>query len=180
MTNTHFTPVDQDEGHSPMLGGGARSTVRDYANFLAMIAANGVFEGRRVLSERAIAEMQADQVGRAVVRRGEFVERVRDRTHNGIYGLGEWREMLDEQGRAVLLSSPSWAGTYPWIDKQTGLYGIFLAHVNVREARRDDFSGFYASPALATMVREALAPRSVPHSRTYRFNPRSGEPGWGW
>lgn len=27
MTNTHFTPVDQGGGHSPMLGGGARSNI---------------------------------------------------------------------------------------------------------------------------------------------------------
>ena len=173
MTNTHFTPVDPDEGHSPMLGGGARSTVRDYANFLAMIANNGVFEGRRVLSKRAITVMQADQVGRAAVRRGEFVERVRGRMHNGIYGLGEWREMLDEQGRAVLISSPSWAGAYPWIDKQTGVYGVFLAHVNVEEARRDEFSGFYASPVLAMMVREVLARRSINGNPRKKAIPRS-------
>jgi CubicO group peptidase (beta-lactamase class C family) len=158
-----------------MLGGGARSTVRDYASFLAMITNNGVFEGRRVLSKRAITEMQADQVGRAAVRRGEFVERVRGRMHNGIYGLGEWREMLDEQGRAVLISSPSWAGTYPWIDKQTGVYGVFLAHVNVREARRDEFSGFYASPVLAMMVREVLARRSINGNPRKKAVPRSME-----
>ena len=77
MTNTHFIPVDQGGGHSPMLGGGARSTLRDYANFLAMIAGNGLFKGKRVLSEKAVAEMQADQVRGATVKRDEFVERVR-------------------------------------------------------------------------------------------------------
>lgn len=156
MTHAHFVPVAQDGGHSPMLGGGARSTVQDYANFLAMIFNHGVFEGRRVLSERAIAEMQADQVHGALVKPGEFVERVRGAKHNGIYGLGEWREELDAQGAAVLLSSPSWAGAYPWIDKTTDVYGVILTHI---QPNADKFSGFYNSPALATMVREIVRRR---------------------
>jgi CubicO group peptidase (beta-lactamase class C family) len=157
MTNTHFTPVDQGGGHSPMLGGGARSTLRDYANFLSMIAGDGTFAGKRVLSKRAIREMQSDQVRGALVKPNEFVERVRGAKHNGIYGLGEWREELDAKGRAVLISSPSWAGAYPWIDKTTGVYGFFLAHIDATQVHPDKFSGFYTSPVLATMVREALA-----------------------
>jgi CubicO group peptidase (beta-lactamase class C family) len=156
MKNTHFTPVDQGGGHSPMLGGGARSTLKDYANFLAMIAGNGRFKGKRVLSEKAVAEMQADQVRGALVNSGEFVQRVRGLKHNGVYGLGEWREQLDRQGKAVLLSSPSWAGAYPWIDKTNGVYGIFIAHVDVEKANHDHFSGFYTSPVMVMMVREAV------------------------
>ena len=98
MTNTHFTPVDQGSGHSPMLGGGARSTLHDYANFLAMIAGKGLFQGRRVLSKKAVAEMQADQVRGATVKHDEFVERVRGRTHNGVYGLGECARAIGPTG----------------------------------------------------------------------------------
>ena len=159
MTKTHFTPVDAGEGHSPMLGGGARSTLRDYANFLSLIFNDGVFAGKRVLSETAIRGMQADQVRGARVKPGEFVERVRGAKHNGIYGLGEWREELDAGGNAVLLSSPSWAGAYPWIDKTCGVYGVFIAHVDVAAANRGHFSGFYSSPALALAVRAAVSGR---------------------
>jgi CubicO group peptidase (beta-lactamase class C family) len=161
MTNTHFTPVDQGGDHSPMLGGGARSTLHDYANFLAMIFNDGVFAGKRVLSEKAIREMQADQVLGAFVKPEEFVERVRGAKHTGIYGLGEWREELDAHGNAVLISSPSWAGAYPWIDKITGVYGVILAHVDGAKAGPEKFSGFYSSPALATLVRTALAKEQI-------------------
>ena len=159
MTNTHFMPVDQGGGHSPMLGGGARSTLRDYANFLSMIFNEGVFSSKTVLSTNAIREMQADQVRGALVKPGEFVERVSGAKHNGIYGLGEWREELDANGNAVLISSPSWAGAYPWIDKTAGVYGVILAHVDGSNVGRDHFSGFYSSPALAQMVRDAIAPK---------------------
>jgi CubicO group peptidase (beta-lactamase class C family)/pimeloyl-ACP methyl ester carboxylesterase len=156
MTNTHFTPVDLGGGHSPMLGGGARSNLRDYANFLSMIYNDGQFAGKQVLSANAIREMQADQVRGAKVKREEFVERVRGKTHTGIYGLGEWREELDAAGNATLLSSPSWAGAYPWIDKKNGVYGILLAHVDVARANPHPFFGFWASPSLAMLTRRAM------------------------
>lgn len=158
MENTHFTPVDQGDGHSPMLGGGARSTLNDYARFLSMIFNDGAFGEVPVLSSGAIREMQADQVRSAFVKPGEFVEHVRGSKHTAIYGLGEWREQLDAGGNAVLISSPSWAGTYPWIDKTIGVYGIIIAHVEGPNVERDHFSGFYSSPALAQLVRNALTP----------------------
>lgn len=157
MKATRFTPVDDGEGHAPMLGGGARGTLNDYGNFLSMVSHHGVFRGRRILSESAIRQMEADHVGSATVHRGEFVERVRGGTHTGIYGLGLWREELDTQGQAVLISSPSWAGTYPWIDRANNIYGIFLTHVDTAKANPDGFSGFTASPILATMTRLAIA-----------------------
>jgi CubicO group peptidase (beta-lactamase class C family) len=160
MANTHFTPVDQGGGHSPMLGGGARSTLHDYANFLSMIFNDGMFNGQRVLSGEAIHEMQADQVRGAMVKTNEFVERVRGAKHNGIYGLGEWREELDATGNAVLISSPSWAGAYPWIDKATGVYGVVIAHVGGPGVARDKFSGFYSSPEIAALVRQILTPQT--------------------
>jgi hypothetical protein len=124
----------------------------------------------------------------AFVKRPEFVERVRGATHNGIYGLGlalwsksggaarpratrptpqgEWREELDKRGRAVLISSPSWAGAYPWIDKTTGVYGVMLAHVEGPAVGRDKFSGFYSSPESrklsGLMVRAILTDAAKP------------------
>ena len=155
MKNTHFTPVHPGGGHSPMLGGGARTVLHDYANFLSMISNNGIFRGKIILSESSIAEMQRDQVGIARLAANEFVERVRAARHHGVYGLGEWREELDSVGNAVLISSPGWAGTYPWIDKTTNSYGFFVTHVSGRKAGRDGFSPFYSSPVLPVLVREA-------------------------
>jgi len=154
MTGTHFTPVDSGGGHSPMLGGGARANLYDYANFLSMISSDGMFEGKRIFSRRVIQEMQADQVQNAAVEPGaEYVEHARGETYTGIYGLGEWRERLDSKGQAVLISSPSWAGAYPWIDKTRGVYGFFLTHVDTAgPAGKDHFNSFLASPVLAILV----------------------------
>ncbi|MBX2922508.1 MAG: beta-lactamase family protein [Chitinophagaceae bacterium] len=153
MKATHFTPVDSAGGHAPMLGGGARSTLHDYANFLSMIYNNGMFEGKRILSAQAIKNMQADHVLHAKVNSGEFVEKVRNNKRQDIYGLGEWREEVNAKGEAVLISSPSWAGAYPWIDKTTGVYGFFLTHIT---GFGKGFNSFLSSPVLATMVRDAV------------------------
>lgn len=154
MKNTHFVPVNDQGGHSPMLGGGARSTLTDYMKFLGMIAHDGKYHGRQILSKMSIAEMQSDQVKNAFVGNDEYVEHVRLEKHKSIYGLGEWREEIDKNGNAILISSPSWAGAYPWFDKKTNTYGFFITHVNVAEANKAGFSAFYNSPVLPIMVRE--------------------------
>jgi CubicO group peptidase (beta-lactamase class C family)/pimeloyl-ACP methyl ester carboxylesterase len=153
MFSTHFTPVDETPGHNPMLGGGARTSLQDYANFLNMISNNGMYKGKRILSAVIIKQMQADHVGSAKVNAGEFVENVRGSLRKDIYGLGEWREEVNAKGEAVLISSPSWAGAYPWIDKVNHVYGFFLARVSVM---KKGFSSFYASPVLPLLVRDVM------------------------
>ena len=152
MVSTRFAPVDKGGGHSPMLAGGARTTLRDYARFLDMIAHDGVFRGRRLLSKAAIREMEADHVGAANMSEERYAMRARGSLHNSVYGLGEWRERPD----GSLLSSPSWAGAYPWIDRAHSLYGFFIAHVDGGPAGRDGFNSFYASPILPDLVGRAL------------------------
>lgn len=159
MEATHFTPVDATPGHSPMLGGGARTTLQDYANFLNMISNNGLFKGKQILSFKAIQEMQADQVGRAYVAPAEYVDNARASARNDIYGLGEWREEVDGQGNVELISSPSWAGAYPWIDKKHGVYGFFLARV---DQMKNGFNSFLGSPVLPYLVRDVLLQAANP------------------
>ncbi|MCX6236393.1 MAG: serine hydrolase [Bacteroidia bacterium] len=178
MKNTHFTPVHQGGGHSPMLGGGARTVLHDYAAFLNMISNNGLFKGKQILSEKAIIEMQTDQVGIAKVAKNEFVEHARAAKHHGIYGLGEWREELDSAGKAVLISSPGWAGAYPWIDNTTNTYGFFITHVNVSKANKDGFLSFYSSPVLPMMVRDVCKKAAFPGSLKTGFTNSDKEIHW--
>ncbi|MBC8054221.1 MAG: class A beta-lactamase-related serine hydrolase [Sphingobacteriaceae bacterium] len=159
MKNTHFTPVDETPGHSPMLGGGARTDLQGYANFLSMILNSGVYKGKRVLSLKSLKEMQSDQVGTAEISRNEYVENARGTLRKGIYGLGEWREEVNEKGEAILISSPGWAGVYPWIDKKNKVYGFFLARV---ASTKNGFNSFYASPVLPLLVRDVISKSALP------------------
>lgn len=162
MQLTHFTPVSDVGGQSPMLGGGARAALVDYAHFLNMIIHNGVYKGKRILSVKAIQEMQADQVGNAKMT-DPYVENTRASERKDIYGLGEWREEIDAKGNATLISSPSWAGAYPWIDKKSHVYGFMLARV---AEMKNGFNSFLGSPVLPLLVRDVLAQanmRNVKH-----------------
>lgn len=153
MAATHFTPVSDVGGQSPMLGGGARTSLGDYGNFLSMIMNNGEYNGKRILSVKGIEQMQADQVHGAPFTE-QYIMKTRGSNRNDIYGLGEWREEVDTNGKATLISSPSWAGAYPWIDKKNKVYGFFLARVF---QMKNGFNSFYASPVLPLMVRDMLA-----------------------
>lgn len=153
MKNSHFTPVNTDGGHAPMLGGGLCTTLHDYICFLDMIYHEGRFRGKQVLKPETVKEMQADQVRNAEVRPGEYVERALKQCHTGIYGLGEWRELIDEKtGQAYQISSPGWAGAYPWINKRDSIFGFFIAHVQGASQKDDGFSSFYGSPVISKTV----------------------------
>ncbi len=107
---------------NPMLAAGAKSSLRDYSHFLEMLANNGVYKGKRVLSEKAVREMQKDQaVGQQLLRASN------DRMgRNSTYGIGEWVDVKAEDGRTIQVSSPGAWGFRPWINLDRHVYAIFM------------------------------------------------------
>jgi hypothetical protein len=93
--------------------------------------------------------MQADQVKTATVNHTEWIQLIKGAAHNGVYGLGEWREALDPQGQALRVSSTSYQGGYPWVDKQHNVCGVFLG-IN------KNFDGYHHSPTLSVLVGKAI------------------------
>ncbi|MRV71592.1 alpha/beta fold hydrolase [Duganella sp. FT92W] len=156
MERSGYAPVSQEPGFSPMLGGGLYTSTADFARFLAMLALNGAYRGKRILSAHAVSVLHADQVRGAMVKPMEYVEQARATLHKDIYGLGNWREEVAPNGAANLLSSPGWAGAYPWIDRVYGIWGFVLAKANVDIAVADGYSTFMGSSIYAPMARAAL------------------------
>ena len=153
MSSMHFTPVDNGGGHSPMIGGGLRTNLQDYGNFLNMILNNGVYNNVRILSAKSIQEMQANQTDGVKMKSPEFPQLVRGSLANGGYGLGEWREEMNEKGEPTIITSPGWAGAYPWIDKKYNTYGFILTHI---DKSKDGFNSFLGSPVLPYIVRDVI------------------------
>ena len=59
-------PLDDRKNRHPMPAGGLFSTAQDVARFCRMLLNGGVWEGKRILSESAVAEMTRKQTGDAV------------------------------------------------------------------------------------------------------------------
>lgn len=130
-------------GGRPRIGSGLRTTLRDYSRFVRMIAAGGVLDGVRVLAPELIALMHQDHTFGAPVIASP------NRFPGSGYGLGVWRDMADERGQAIQVSSPGATGFTPWVDFRHSLACVFLV--------RDSYQRM-AAPAreLQRLVREAV------------------------
>lgn len=132
----HMKHSDFGTGKVALPAGGANSTPEDYTNFLVMILNKGVFNGKRILSENSITEMQANRVTKDVrvayapAEAGDFG-----------YGFGEWVMEKNSAGQSVTVTSPGLFGSFPWIDndrKYTGFLMTFYLKNDGRNERYKD------------------------------------------
>ena len=127
MRATNF--VD-DEGGSVNPSSGVKTTANDYINFLSMLLNKGMFEGKKILSEESIAEMQKPQFTSLPVKYlPKEVEGMR-------YGLGLW---IDDSTGETAFTSPSLTGTWPFIDKCRKYAFILLVQNPVKEDKKQTF-----------------------------------------
>lgn len=90
---------------------GAASTAGDYIKFMTMILNNGEFNGKRILSKEAVAEMEKIQANPLPVKSSPKT------TQGYNYGFGAWIQERDKNGNAKVISSPGMHGTWPYIDR---------------------------------------------------------------
>lgn len=120
MTQTRFEGVHHPNVDNPVPAASAESSLADYGRFVAMLANDGVFEGRRILSVESARATEVDQVAGLDTRRDEAVRT----TGIPTYGLGTWRDIVDADDRGVVTSGNGAYGFYPWIDRARNAYGI--------------------------------------------------------
>lgn len=159
MKSSHFIPVSTEPGFNPMLAGGFKTSMDDYIRFLEMISHYGKYHGKNVLSRSSVLIIESDQIKDAKIASENYVLRSRQNKHDGIYGLGVWREEIDSNRVATLVSSPGWAGAYPWVDRKNNSYGFMIAKVKDKAAK-NGFSSFYGSAVLPLIVREAFSEKN--------------------
>lgn len=121
MTHTQFGK--RGSAPNPLLAGGVSSSLPDYLRFLRAIAAGGEFEGVRVLREKAVKEMSADQTKGAKMGR---VASAAPATQGMRYGIGNWVDRKNDKGESVSNSSAGKFGFKPWIDRSRGTIGAFM------------------------------------------------------
>lgn len=127
MTRTDYEGLGRTD--NPLIAGGARSSIDDYSRFLQMILNRGVFEGKRVLSEAAVAEMLKDQTFGVPLVGTPYANYTNLDPNLPLtrYGIGHWLEVVDPATGAVVEHSSQGAfGCSPWIDYRRNLVGVFL------------------------------------------------------
>ncbi len=105
---------------NPLGGGGLISSLSDYLNFASMLLGGGVFDGKRVLSEHAVAELS----------------RPRFKRSKGHWGYGV---RVIGEGDVLPVGTYGWSGAYGghfWIDPTNQIIGIYM-----KNSRFDGGSG---------------------------------------
>ncbi len=141
MKNTDF-----GRGKVPLPAGGAFSTPEDYMHFLVMVLNKGVYNGKRVLSEKSIAEMQVNRLSKEVRIAYSPAEA------GGVgYGYGEWvmeTSAIDNLSKTV--SSPGLFGSFPWVDNEKKYCAFLMTYYLKNEGKQERYQ------ALKKLVDEAL------------------------
>ena len=110
---------------NPLTAAGAVSTLDDYAKFVTVMAALGVTpDGRRILSEASVREIEKDQV-KGLDTRADFAVQI---TNFPTYGLGVWRDRSAATDETQMISGSGSVGFYPWIDRERHAYGVLLVN----------------------------------------------------
>ena len=108
------TPIN-----SPNLAGGLYTTAQDYFNFLSALTNSDV--AARLLTPESIAKMERDHTS-GLIQNFRPPMLLPD---DWSYGLGLWCE-APTAGLCTRVSSLGAWGTFPWIDRQSGTYGVLV------------------------------------------------------
>jgi len=103
----HVTSFVNEDGGADNPANGGRSCANDYINFLTMLLNKGMFEGKRVLSEKAVEELETAQFGNLPVK---YMAKELQGTR---VALGNY--LANANG--TLMVSPDLLGTAAWLDK---------------------------------------------------------------
>ncbi|HVM86626.1 MAG TPA: serine hydrolase [Puia sp.] len=137
MRGTSFA---NDAGGAINPSGGAHSTVLDYVNFLSMLLNKGMFEGKRILTEKAVNEIETAQFTQLPVK---YTPKITEGLH---YGLGTWIEDMNGDGSGTVMTCYDFLGVYPVLDKCRNYVAVLI----VEKPREDLKKEFY------TRFREAI------------------------
>jgi CubicO group peptidase (beta-lactamase class C family) len=85
-----------------------------------MILNKGMFKGKRILSENAIAQMQQAQTTPTMIK---YTPKAGEGYN---YGLGEWLLEQDANGKGICVASPGLFGTWPMVDNCRGYAAIIF------------------------------------------------------
>lgn len=136
---------------NPLIAGGIRATMNEYARLLQLAFNRGLFGGNRLLADALFTEQGTEPYPDAVIGASPFTAISVD-FH---YGLAGWLECTPPAVDCGVVSSPGAFGFTPWVDRGGGYYAIIGMEVNESQSGVVNFSVALAQQ-LKPLIREAL------------------------
>jgi CubicO group peptidase (beta-lactamase class C family) len=120
-----------ESGGAPNPSGWAMCSAFDYVNFMQMLLNKGMFNGKKVLSEKSVNDLMKQQFPDAKTRYEP------EMTKGFGYGMGCWILEEDGKGNGIILSAVGMYGAWPWMDTKRNLAGILLLNQQNDNLKRD-------------------------------------------
>ena len=147
-----YTAPRQAVGTSnPLIAGGLRATMNEYAKFLALEFNRGVHQGNRLIGDALFTAQSTEPYPNAVIGNSPFV----NAGINFHYGLAAWLECAPPAINCAVLSSPGAFGFTPWVDRDGGYYAILGMEVTESQSGVVAFAVNLAQD-LKPLIRTAL------------------------
>jgi len=147
-----YTAPRQASGTTnPLVAGGIRATMNEYAKFLALDFNRGLFQGNRLVADPLFTAQSTEPYPNAAIGNSPFV----NAGFNFRYGLAAWLECPPPATNCAVLSSPGAFGFTPWFDREAGYYAILGMEVTESQSGVVSFAVNLAQE-LKPLIRSAL------------------------
>jgi hypothetical protein len=122
-----------------------------------MVLQRGTVDGKQILSASSVTEMHQDQTGGARITYTIYERHAAlDPTLlQARYGIGMWREKIDDRGQLLEASSQGALGFSPWIDVKRNLAGVLSIRSSFSLALPDYL-------AVKDQIRRTVPPQNGP------------------
>ncbi|HEV7609798.1 MAG TPA: serine hydrolase domain-containing protein [Steroidobacteraceae bacterium] len=136
---------------NPLIAGGLRATMNEYAKVLALDFNRGVYQGNSLIGGGLFTTQATEPYPNAVIGNSPFASA----GLNFHYGLTAWLECPPPATNCAVLSSPGAFGFTPWFDRDGGYYAILGMEVSESQSGIVEFSVSLAQ-TLKPLIRQAL------------------------
>jgi CubicO group peptidase (beta-lactamase class C family) len=148
----YYTAPRQGVGTSnPLVAGGLRTTMNEYARVLQLEFNRGTYQGNALIGAWLFDAQATEPYPNAEIGNSPF-QKIGMNYH---YGLGAWLECPPPASNCTVLSSPGAFGFTPWVDRDGGYYAILAMDVTESQSGVVEFSVRLAQD-LKPLIRKAL------------------------
>jgi serine-type D-Ala-D-Ala carboxypeptidase/endopeptidase len=150
----YYTAPRQSTGMlNPLIAGGLRATMNEYARVLQLEFNRGLWDGNRLIADSLFTLQGTEPYPDAVIGNSPF----QSIGLNFHYGLAAWLECPPPAANCDVISSPGAFGFTPWVDREAGYYAMIAMEGDDLQAGIVKFSVDLAQQ-LKPMIRDALSP----------------------